>query len=119
MIEKTYQPADIEGRMSLLWEDARAFRAGRPERREAKPFTIVIPPPNVTGSLHVGHALNNTIQDILIRWKRMLGFHRMRMSWIVLLDRKSTRLNSSHLGISYAVFCLKKKTTSRSPCVLH
>jgi valyl-tRNA synthetase len=73
MIEKNYQPADIEGRMSLLWEDARAFRAGRPERRDAKTFTIVIPPPNVTGSLHMGHALNNTIQDVLCRFERMRG----------------------------------------------
>ena len=73
MIEKNYQPADIEGRMSLIWEDARAFRAGRPDRRDAKPFTIVIPPPNVTGSLHMGHALNNTLQDILCRFERMGG----------------------------------------------
>ncbi|MBV9562636.1 MAG: valine--tRNA ligase [Bradyrhizobium sp.] len=73
MIEKNYQPADIEGRMSLVWEDARAFRAGRPDRRDAKPFTIVIPPPNVTGSLHMGHALNNTLQDILCRFERMRG----------------------------------------------
>jgi valyl-tRNA synthetase len=73
MIEKNYQPADIEGRMSRLWEEAGAFRAGRPERRSAKPFTIVIPPPNVTGSLHMGHALNNTLQDILCRFERMRG----------------------------------------------
>ena len=73
MIEKNYQPADIEGRMSLIWEDARAFKAGRPERRDAKPFTIVIPPPNVTGSLHMGHALNNTLQDVLCRFERMRG----------------------------------------------
>jgi len=73
MIEKNYQPADIEGRMSLIWEDARAFRAGRPDRRDAQPFTIVIPPPNVTGSLHMGHALNNTIQDVLCRFERMRG----------------------------------------------
>src|ERR1700749_190787 len=73
MIEKNYQPADIEARMSLVWEDARAFRAGRPYRREAVPFTIVIPPPNVTGSLHMGHALNNTLQDILCRFERMRG----------------------------------------------
>ncbi|HEY7959598.1 MAG TPA: class I tRNA ligase family protein, partial [Sphingomicrobium sp.] len=59
--------------MSLVWEDARAFRAGRPDRRQAKPFTIVIPPPNVTGSLHMGHALNNTLQDILCRFERMRG----------------------------------------------
>src|SRR3974377_1322840 len=73
MIEKNYQPADIEGRMSLIWEDARAFADGRPDRRDARPFTIVIPPPNVTGSLHMGHALNNTLQDILCRFERMRG----------------------------------------------
>jgi valyl-tRNA synthetase len=73
MIEKNYQPADIEGRMSLIWEDSRAFSAGRPDRRDAAPFTIVIPPPNVTGSLHMGHALNNTLQDILCRFERMRG----------------------------------------------
>src|ERR1700678_3724726 len=73
MIEKNYQPADIEGRMSRLWEQSGAFKAGRPERREARPFTIVIPPPNVTGSLHMGHALNNTLQDILCRFERMRG----------------------------------------------
>jgi len=73
MIEKNYQPADIETRMSRIWEESGAFRAGRPERRDAKPFTIVIPPPNVTGSLHMGHALNNTLQDILCRFERMRG----------------------------------------------
>jgi len=73
MIEKTYDPADIERRMSAGWEDAQAFAAGRPERRDAKPFTIVIPPPNVTGSLHMGHALNNTLQDVLCRFWRMRG----------------------------------------------
>src|SRR4051794_32683948 len=67
-IEKTYQPAEVEGRIYQLWEAAQAFRAGRPERREAEPYTIVIPPPNVTGSLHMGHALNNTLQDILCRF---------------------------------------------------
>src|SRR3982751_2713186 len=73
MIEKNYQPADIEGRMSLIWEEGQAFSAGRPERRDAAPYTIVIPPPNVTGSLHMGHALNNTLQDILCRFERMRG----------------------------------------------
>jgi valyl-tRNA synthetase len=73
MIEKNYQPADIESRMSRIWEDSGAFKAGRPERRDAEPFTIVIPPPNVTGSLHMGHALNNTLQDILCRFERMRG----------------------------------------------
>ncbi|MGC1563492.1 MAG: valine--tRNA ligase, partial [Bradyrhizobium sp.] len=73
MIEKNYQPADIEGRMSRVWEESGAFKAGRPERQDAEPFTIVIPPPNVTGSLHMGHALNNTLQDILCRFERMRG----------------------------------------------
>ncbi|MEJ0076866.1 MAG: valine--tRNA ligase [Alphaproteobacteria bacterium] len=72
-IEKTYQPAEVEGRIYQLWEAAQAFRAGRPERASAEPYTIVIPPPNVTGSLHMGHALNNTLQDILCRFERMRG----------------------------------------------
>jgi valyl-tRNA synthetase len=73
MIEKTYDPADIESRVSAAWEDAQAFAAGRPERRGARPFCIAIPPPNVTGSLHMGHALNNTLQDVLCRFWRMRG----------------------------------------------
>ncbi|MHC2251206.1 valyl-tRNA synthetase [Bradyrhizobium embrapense] len=73
MIEKNYQPADIELRMAQLWEESGAFKADRPERKDAAPFTIVIPPPNVTGSLHMGHALNNTLQDILCRFERMRG----------------------------------------------
>jgi valyl-tRNA synthetase len=73
MIDKTYQPAEVEKRMDALWESAGAFRAGRPDRREAEPYCIVIPPPNVTGSLHMGHALNNTLQDILCRFERMRG----------------------------------------------
>ncbi len=73
MIEKTYQPADIETRISAAWDAAQAFRAGRPERRDAQPYCLVIPPPNVTGSLHMGHALNNTLQDVLCRFERMRG----------------------------------------------
>src|SRR5512138_40870 len=73
MIEKNYQPADIESRMSRIWEESGAFMAGRPERKDAAPFTIVIPPPNVTGSLHMCHALNNTLQDILCSFERMRG----------------------------------------------
>jgi valyl-tRNA synthetase len=73
MIEKTYQPADVEARIYAAWEAAGAFRAGRPERIGARPYCIVIPPPNVTGSLHMGHALNNTLQDILCRFERMRG----------------------------------------------
>jgi valyl-tRNA synthetase len=73
MIEKTYQSGDVEQRIYAAWEKAGAFRAGRPERAGAKPYSIVIPPPNVTGSLHMGHALNNTLQDILCRFERMRG----------------------------------------------
>ncbi|MGB8277899.1 MAG: valine--tRNA ligase [Methylovirgula sp.] len=73
MMDKTFDPAKVEGRISALWEAAGAFRAGRPERAGAEPFTIVIPPPNITGSLHMGHALNNTLQDILCRFERMCG----------------------------------------------
>src|ERR1700740_3163037 len=73
MIGKTYQPSAVEGRIYATWEEAGAFRAGRPERRDAKPYCLVIPPPNVTGSLHMGHALNNTLQDILVRFERMRG----------------------------------------------
>jgi valyl-tRNA synthetase len=73
MIDKTYQPSEVEGRIYRAWEEAGAFRAGRPERARAEPYSIVIPPPNVTGSLHMGHALNNTLQDILCRFERMRG----------------------------------------------
>jgi valyl-tRNA synthetase len=73
MIDNRYQPAEIEARIAAAWEQAQAFRAGRPERRAAQPYSIVIPPPNVTGSLHMGHALNNTLQDVLVRFERMRG----------------------------------------------
>ena len=73
MIENRYQPSEVERRIYAAWEAAGAFRAGRPERAKAAPYCMVIPPPNVTGSLHMGHALNNTLQDILCRFERMLG----------------------------------------------
>jgi valyl-tRNA synthetase len=73
MIESRYQPTEVEPRIYAAWEAAGAFRAGRPERAKAEPYCIVIPPPNVTGSLHMGHALNNTLQDILCRFERMRG----------------------------------------------
>jgi valyl-tRNA synthetase len=73
MIENRYQPSAVEGRIYAAWEEAGAFRAGRPERAKAEPYCVVIPPPNVTGSLHMGHALNNTLQDILCRFERMRG----------------------------------------------
>ncbi len=75
MLDNKYQPADIEPRLYKIWEESGAFKGGNPERvaQGATPYCIVIPPPNVTGSLHMGHALNNTVQDILIRFERMRG----------------------------------------------
>ena len=73
MLEKTYQPASIEGPIYRAWESSGAFAAGRAARKDARPYAIVIPPPNVTGSLHMGHALNNTLQDVLVRFERMRG----------------------------------------------
>ena len=80
MLEKTFNPADIEARWYNRWEEEGAFRPARPD---AKPFTIVLPPPNVTGTLHIGHALNQTLQDVLIRWQRMKG---RDARWIVGTD---------------------------------
>ena len=74
MLEKTFQPAEIEPRINSEWEKAGAFKAGRAASGgKNAPYAIVIPPPNVTGSLHMGHALNNTLQDILVRFERMRG----------------------------------------------
>jgi len=75
MLDKTFQPQSVEPRIYGEWEATGAFKAGDPERvaAGAKPYSIVIPPPNVTGSLHMGHALNNTLQDILVRFERMRG----------------------------------------------
>ena len=73
MLDKTYDAKAVEPRIAAAWEDANAFRAGAGAKPGAEPFTIVIPPPNVTGSLHMGHALNNTLQDILVRFERMRG----------------------------------------------
>ena len=74
MLEKTFRPADIEPRINSEWEKANAFKAGRSASGgKNAAYSIVIPPPNVTGSLHMGHALNNTLQDILVRFERMRG----------------------------------------------
>jgi valyl-tRNA synthetase len=71
MLDKTFSPQDVEGRIYAQWQEAGAFRAGT--RPDAEPFVIMIPPPNITGRLHIGHALNNTLQDILARFERMRG----------------------------------------------
>ena len=72
-LAKTYNPQDIEDRLYKKWEDKKYFSAKVDKSK--KPFTIVIPPPNITGQLHMGHALDNTLQDILIRFKRMQGYN--------------------------------------------
>jgi valyl-tRNA synthetase len=73
MLEKTYDSAAVEPKIAQKWDEANAFRAGANAKPGAETFTIVIPPPNVTGSLHMGHALNNTLQDIMVRFERMRG----------------------------------------------
>ncbi|WP_057884123.1 valine--tRNA ligase [Tsuneonella troitsensis] len=79
-ISKTFDPAAIEARWYLHWEANGLFR---PDRPEAQPYTIVNPPPNVTGSLHIGHALDNTLQDVVIRYERLRGKDAL---WVVGMD---------------------------------
>ena len=79
-LDKTFDPAAIEQRWYDHWEKNGLFR---PERADAQPFTIVNPPPNVTGSLHIGHALDNTLQDIVIRYERLRGKDAL---WVVGTD---------------------------------
>jgi valyl-tRNA synthetase len=79
-LSKTFDPAAIEAKWYLHWEENGLFR---PERPDAQPFTIVNPPPNVTGSLHIGHALDNTLQDVVIRYERLRGKDAL---WVVGTD---------------------------------
>ena len=72
-MEKTFSPAEAEARISKLWLEEKAFRAGANAKPGHPAFSVMIPPPNVTASLHMGHAFNNTLQDILVRWHRMRG----------------------------------------------
>ncbi len=76
-LEKVYEPKSVEGRLYALWEEKGYFHAA--PNPDKKPFSIVIPPPNITGQLHMGHALDNTLQDCLIRFKRMQGFETLWM----------------------------------------
>lgn len=71
-LSKVYDPKEFEDRIYKFWMDNGCFRAEVDSKK--KPYTIVIPPPNITGQLHMGHALDETLQDILIRWKRMSGY---------------------------------------------
>src|ERR1700680_3485583 len=76
-LSKQYDPHEAQKKWLAFWKDRNYFHS-EPDRNR-QPFCIVIPPPNVTGALHLGHALNNTLQDILIRWKRMQGYNAL---WI-------------------------------------
>ena len=90
-LSKTYDPKDIEDRLYKKWEDNGYFHAE--VDRSKKPFTIVMPPPNITGQLHMGHALDNTMQDILIRYKRMQGYNALWQPGII---QRAGRSNCRH-----------------------
>lgn len=83
-LDKTYNPKNFEDRLYEKWKENGYFKGIIDKNK--KPFTIVMPPPNVTGNLHLGHAMNNTVQDILIRWKRMKGYSTL---WIPGTDHAS------------------------------
>src|SRR5690554_7723839 len=121
-LSSKYNFKEVEKGRYDKWLKQKLFEANR---LDLKPYTIVIPPPNVTGKLHLGHAWDNTIQDIIIRRIRMQGYNALYLPGMshagiatqavveeklrkkgISRDRKSTRLNSSHVRISYAVFCL-------------
>ena len=88
-METKYNPSEFEKDIYKKWEDGGYFKAK--VNKDKKPFSIVMPPPNVTGQLHLGHALNNTIQDIIIRYKRMAGFESL---WIPGTDHASISTES-------------------------
>jgi len=100
MIDKIFDPASFEQRWYTHWETSGAFRPARPD---AQPFTIVIPPPNVTGSLHIGHALDNTLQDVLIRWHRLNG---RDARWVVGTD---------HAGIATQMVVERRLAEAQQP----
>jgi len=102
LLEKTYTPGSFESACYQRWLQLDLFRAGK--NPSHPPFTIVIPPPNITGNLHVGHALNNTLQDVLVRWRRMQGYDTL---WLPGID---------HAGIATQMVVereLRRKGTSR------
>ena len=100
MIDKIFDPASFEQRWYAHGETSGAFRPARPD---AQPFTIVIPPPNVTGSLHIGHALDNTLQDLLIRWHRLNG---RDARWVVGTD---------HAGIATQMVVERRLAEAQQP----
>src|SRR3546814_3323186 len=105
-MEKTFDPAAIEAKWAQTWESRGLFR---PHRPDATPFTIVNPPPNVTGALHIGHALDNTLQDVLVRYERLRGKAAL---WVVGRSEAHTSELQSLMRISSAVLCLNNKTSN-------
>ncbi|WP_171173603.1 valine--tRNA ligase [Ruegeria sp. HKCCD8929] len=101
-MDKTFNAAEAETRLYKAWEEAGCFKAGANKSRDES-FTIMIPPPNVTGALHVGHAFNNTLQDIMIRWHRMRGFDTL---W---------QPGQDHAGIATQMQVEKMLTTTQQP----
>ncbi|MBE6768054.1 MAG: valine--tRNA ligase [Ruminococcaceae bacterium] len=83
-LAKTYEPREVEDRIYAFWQDGNYFAADADSKKT--PYTIVMPPPNITGQLHMGHALDNTLQDILIRWRRMQGYEAL---WLPGTDHAS------------------------------
>lgn len=92
-IAKTYSPKEFEDRIYKMWEEKECFKADAKSEKEA--YSIVMPPPNVTGNLHMGHALNGTLQDILIRWKRMAGYE---VLWLPGTDHASISTEAKVVG---------------------
>ena len=92
-LAKTYDPKGMEDRIYADWLEKKYFHAE--VDRSRKPFTIVMPPPNITGKLHMGHALDNTLQDILIRYKRMQGFNAL---WVPGTDHASISTEVKVIG---------------------
>ncbi|MBC7520272.1 MAG: class I tRNA ligase family protein, partial [Sandarakinorhabdus sp.] len=104
-IDKTFAPAEFEQRLYARWEATGAFR---PDRPDAQPYTIIIPPPNVTGSLHIGHALDNTLQDVLIRWHRLNG---RDARWVVGTDHPGT---ATQMGVERQLADSSQGTTRQA-----
>ena len=92
-LAKTYAPKEFEDRIYHNWEEKGYFHAEIDPKK--KPYTIVIPPPNITGQLHMGHALDNTLQDILIRWRRMQGYSAL---WLPGTDHASIATEAKIVG---------------------
>ena len=100
MLNKSYDPKEAEARLYNYWETEGFFKSGL---TSSQSFSIVIPPPNVTGSLHMGHALNNTLQDIIVRYKRMLGED---VLW---------QTGTDHAGIATQMVVERKLETEKKP----